>query len=1308
MTRRRCCCGETCVIYSDSFDRTSGIGADWIDTASDSSITDNEIVAGTLLVDARGGCPACRYGTDYGDQFLLEVDVELVGSPRIYHNVVYRVAVSGTITPDATGNYSAAGRYDGRAAFGTTYGFGQTVIFYTDSSPGPAYILWDSDTGESICYGALPTETITVAGVAPAGDYAIAGRWNGYLYYTNGSTGYVLWYSTDLSAYVLSTARDAGMDAEDAWWLQSSGDVISPGSYAPQGTASGTATVTAAGDNFWLLDGEDINWVGTYRPHGSASGDATVSAGEVYDDARLTFRYYFWKVWKASNKVKAQLYKHNKTLEVAVGTEETSTADVGEWVTVRLCSDGTLSILSEGVEVLYHEGSAPCVDALTDGNNPYSRLLGLGSGTFDGYSVEYHALTVNGCKRCICDYFSADTFMDSLLVEADEDVAAADDPTGTYADGGSHNSEPEWDPGPSGGGRQYPRVSYGVHPLGTGYCVLTDLATTPETVDHTHIWWYHEDGGTDVEGTYVAPYPDGVYQRSDDAVYYLTNGTLNGHPSYVSQSGTTGYLFWSAEWGAYCWAFDLDTDDAPTVTGTLSPDATGAYSRNGLYNSRARFDRDAGGWSLWWNSSLSDWVVSNTPGALGSDYWRGGGTSFQPGGSYTAYGGASGTGTVNTVHWYSINTSGTTPDGVYIKQGTATSGDFTVFSRDTSTGTLAVSLNHWDLVAGDWTFTDDAVFASTKWFTPTAANTTVLSAFEAAEIPYHVQLGDGSSNPSVENWTVGDQVRLIVNWVDSDNYSYSQIEKTDASEWELRLYNVDAGTETEVADVVTLDTAPLYWRVCVSTEWISTTVSNGRLYAQWAPILATGKKFGAGVGTLAGAPQLKYITLAARVDEGSATAACNDCSDCDHCENDVPPHEVEATIAGLTRYFINSNGDWCDGNSSAVPYPDVRGQVASNGIYDSHAAYLLDNGWHLWWSSASPANVYVISAAQGTKAHYWYNTTGATIYGNYDQVDTGAGRVYGTLTIAVHTPCDCTDLNDTYVMAWQPPIGCDWEYDFSSYYPCGVNQLRFEPGAASGLNLWSQRIAISASVSTNKLRPLEYDGYKCWTSPPGYGSSIGHYTWFSLSDNAYVISLDSSDPASPLYMSGSIGVKGAGYYLADATGGDPTGTYTGYGTVTGGTKTVTWNWTKLSGSASSAEFPPADPEESGDNCRDWNAELLEPVGSPDTAYCWGSETLLVADARLSPALSAYYTRQYGTDYNGQSTYVSRSNYIYYDGANWILTPGSVGSPGADYWLGPAGTVLGDYAPQGAASGTATVTRVANGATATITAITESL
>jgi hypothetical protein len=80
------------------------------------------------------------------------------------------------------------------------------------------------------------------------------------------------------------------------------------------------------------------------------------------------------------------------------------------------------------------------------------------------------------------------------------------------------------------------------------------------------------------------------------------------------------------------------------LAGTLSPDATGNYVKNGAFGGKDAYTRTDAVYSIWWAPDDHAWYISPTPGSYlpgPSGWWKQGDATAA--GTYTAFGaGASG------------------------------------------------------------------------------------------------------------------------------------------------------------------------------------------------------------------------------------------------------------------------------------------------------------------------------------------------------------------------------------------------------------------------------------------------------------------------------------------------------------------------------------------------------------------------------------------------------------------------------------------------------------------------------------------
>lgn len=87
----------------------------------------------------------------------------------------------------------------------------------------------------------------------------------------------------------------------------------------------------------------------------------------------------------------------------------------------------------------------------------------------------------------------------------------------------------------------------------------------------------------------------------------------------------------------------VTNDTTYSVTGTLSPDATGSYVEYGDYNGNRYIRRIDGGYFIWWDDT-DTWTLSVLLGVQGTAYWTRVDPSIE--GVYVAQGTATGVPTV--------------------------------------------------------------------------------------------------------------------------------------------------------------------------------------------------------------------------------------------------------------------------------------------------------------------------------------------------------------------------------------------------------------------------------------------------------------------------------------------------------------------------------------------------------------------------------------------------------------------------------------------------------------------------------------
>ena len=82
------------------------------------------------------------------------------------------------------------------------------------------------------------------------------------------------------------------------------------------------------------------------------------------------------------------------------------------------------------------------------------------------------------------------------------------------------------------------------------------------------------------------------------------------------------------------------------VTGALTPDVTGTYSKWGNWQGTQYWKQDGGAWYIWWDG-IAFWYISDAVDEAGSIYWSMDGSILNPAGTYDPGAGALGTATVS-------------------------------------------------------------------------------------------------------------------------------------------------------------------------------------------------------------------------------------------------------------------------------------------------------------------------------------------------------------------------------------------------------------------------------------------------------------------------------------------------------------------------------------------------------------------------------------------------------------------------------------------------------------------------------------
>ncbi len=88
------------------------------------------------------------------------------------------------------------------------------------------------------------------------------------------------------------------------------------------------------------------------------------------------------------------------------------------------------------------------------------------------------------------------------------------------------------------------------------------------------------------------------------------------------------------------------TDEKYEVTGTLSPDVTGDYLPDGIYNGKMSYSHAVGVFFIWWNG-IATWYISGIKGGMPGPHWCRTAPTIE--GQYGPLGGATGIATVTEI-----------------------------------------------------------------------------------------------------------------------------------------------------------------------------------------------------------------------------------------------------------------------------------------------------------------------------------------------------------------------------------------------------------------------------------------------------------------------------------------------------------------------------------------------------------------------------------------------------------------------------------------------------------------------------------
>lgn len=238
--------------------------------------------------------------------------------------------------------------------------------------------------------------------------------------------------------------------------------------------------------------------------------------------------------------------------------------------------------------------------------------------------------------------------------------------------------------------------------------------------------------------------------------------------------------------------------------------------------------------------------------------------------------------------------------------------------------------SNWTEVAGD----ADIVSSQCQLM---ASNTLVVCT-KSVKANNHRIYGTFSSS------TTGDEFRLIVDYVDADNYHYAQV-KTGAS-GHMRLYKRTAGSDTLLAE----DTSSPYGtsatvaqlHLCLTSDgelWLQLLTAGFSVYGVLASTTAHGgTQVGFGIATKVGTVNFNWAVISdnsldtpSPFRDGTYPCACMVCDErtalgSSWCGAQVPPFQRQVDIAGITNTSGVCSATSC-ANLNGTYYPVLAGKL---------------------------------------------------------------------------------------------------------------------------------------------------------------------------------------------------------------------------------------------------------------------------------------------------------------------------------------------------------------------------------------------
>lgn len=198
-----------------------------------------------------------------------------------------------------------------------------------------------------------------------------------------------------------------------------------------------------------------------------------------------------------------------------------------------------------------------------------------------------------------------------------------------------------------------------------------------------------------------------------------------------------------------------------TVTGTLSPDATGTYQLSGSYNSRPYW-KSSSAWYLWWQPTGPNWVISEVLGTEGSRGWLSFGDDITQ--LYGPYGTATGNADVTCPYTLPYDQKGVTlglaPAGI----SSAAAGGLNI-----ATGSFEM------LIRPNWTYTDGLYHYF--WDTYDGTNTR-FRLYKNTDNTTILYINSTYKGVFTFAWTAHTLYHIVFNWPASTLYVNNVLVKT--------------------------------------------------------------------------------------------------------------------------------------------------------------------------------------------------------------------------------------------------------------------------------------------------------------------------------------------------------------------------------------------------------------------------------------------------------------------------------------------------------------------------------------------------